>query len=373
MLSYRARIDRDLPRWRDAGWVTPSGVDGIRGDIATRKYGMDLATSLGILGAVLIGFAIMSFVAANWPHMSKLVKLSAIGFLIIGSYATAAAFFKRGHEAFGHAAVLAGTAAFGGGIMLIAQIYHMDGHAPDAVWLWAVGALAAGYAIRSNPALALSIALVTAWSWWEMSLTRGVHWGFLPMWALCAGGLAITRWERGMHLAALALTAWIIALGYRLYGNSSYGVFGYGGAHHWVVLIGVALVAASVFAGDVIDRVRRISGALLRYGMIITFAGLYAMQFFERAIGITSLFLGVLTLAAIIGALAWAWKTENRQALGLAYVGFSIEIFSLYIKKLGTLMSTSAFFLITGLLVIALAAVAFRLHASVPKSTVVQS
>ena len=77
--------------------------------------------------------------------------------------------------------------------------------------------------------------------------------------------------------------------------------------------------------------------------------------------------LGVLTLAALIGALAWAWRTGNRPALWLAYTGFSIEILALYAKKLGTLMGTSAFFLVTGLMVIALSALAYRLHTSALK------
>jgi uncharacterized membrane protein len=367
VLKTRAKLDHDLTRWRDAGWVTPTGLDAIRADLASRRSGLDLASSLGILGAVLIGFAIMSFVAANWPHMSKLVKLGLVGTLIVGSYGIAAALFHRKLEGLGQAAVLAGTTAFGGGIMLIAQMYHMDGHAPDAVWLWAVGALIAGYAIRSNPALALATILISTWSLWEMSMMRGVHWGFLPMWAIAAGGFAVTRWVPGMHLASIALTVWIIALGYRA-----------GGTQFTVVVIGVALALASVFAGDAIDRIRRISGAMLGYGMVIAFAGLFALQFldssrFSRGSDAKVLIYGIVTLAALIGALGWAWRTENRPALALAYTGFSIEIFALYLKKLGTLMNTSAFFFVTGLLVIALSAAAFRLHAAVPKAKQVQS
>jgi uncharacterized membrane protein len=373
MLNYRSKLDRDLARWRDAGWITPTGADSIRADLASRRSGMDLASSLGILGAVLIGFAIMSFVAANWPNMSKLGKIGLIATVIIASYATAFALFKRRLEAFGQAAVLAGTAAFGGGIMLIAQIYHMDGHAPDAVWLWAVGALVAGYTIQSNPALALATVLIAIWSCWEMSMGRGVHWGFLPMWALAAGGFALTRWVPGMHLVSIALAGWIISLGYRINYGSYTSAYDMGGGHQLVVLIGVALALTSVFAGEIIDRVRRISGAMLGYGMVIAFAGMFALQFFKRTDDAGLLVYGVVTLAALIGALVWAWRTENRPALALAYTGFSIEIFALYIKKLGTLMNTSAFFLVTGLLVIALSAAAFRLHAAVPKIKQVQS
>jgi uncharacterized membrane protein len=69
-----------------------------------------------------------------------------------------------------------------------------------------------------------------------------------------------------------------------------------------------------------------------------------------------------LTLLAIVGVLAWAWRTDNRSGLWLAYAAFSIEIFSLYVKKIGTMLGTSAFFLVTGLLLAGLAWAAFRLH-----------
>src|SRR5262249_45886373 len=127
--------------------------------------------------------------------------------------------------------------------------------------------------------------------------------------------------------------------------------------------IGVAFCAASVAAGPAIDRIRRVSSAMMSYGMVIAFAGFFALQFFENAKTGRLVFLGALTLALLLAVLRWAWRTENRPALWLAYITFSIEIFSLYINKLGTLMSTSAFFLVAGLLVVALSGLAYYLHA----------
>jgi uncharacterized membrane protein len=107
---------------------------------------------------------------------------------------------------------------------------------------------------------------------------------------------------------------------------------------------------------------------MLGYGMVIAYAGSVALQFLIRDSDNHIVAFGALTLALIVGALLWAWRTDNRPALWIAYTTFSIEIFSLYIKKLGTLMGTSAFFLVAGLLVIALAAIAYRLHAKTPRN-----
>jgi uncharacterized membrane protein len=58
-------------------------------------------------------------------------------------YAGAALLFQRQLHAFAHAAVLGGIAVWGASIMLIAQMYHMEGYPPDALLLWTLGALLA--------------------------------------------------------------------------------------------------------------------------------------------------------------------------------------------------------------------------------------
>ena len=74
MSRYAKRLDRDLVRWREAGWVNADGEAAIRRDVAGHSSKLDLASALGILGAVLIGFGAMSFVAAHWSEMPRLFR-----------------------------------------------------------------------------------------------------------------------------------------------------------------------------------------------------------------------------------------------------------------------------------------------------------
>ena len=74
------------------------------------------------------------------------------------------------------------------------------------------------------------------------------------------------------------------------------------------------------------------------------------------------LLLAVITLAGLLAAMLWALATENRAALWLAYAGFALEIFMLYVKTFGSLLNTSLFFLVAAVIVSALAFAAFRLH-----------
>src|SRR5690554_5785218 len=97
MWSYRARLEQDLARWREQGWIDEAGLRGIRADLAQRGSGIDLSTSLAVLGAVLIGFAAMSFVAANWQDMPRIARLGLLIAALWGCYGLAGGLLARGH------------------------------------------------------------------------------------------------------------------------------------------------------------------------------------------------------------------------------------------------------------------------------------
>src|SRR5919201_1337468 len=78
MERYRSRLERDLPRWQAQGWVSKEGAGAIRKELEAAGRGVGLSATLAILGAVLIGFAAMSFVAAHWQEMSKLARLALL-------------------------------------------------------------------------------------------------------------------------------------------------------------------------------------------------------------------------------------------------------------------------------------------------------
>lgn len=353
MWSYRKRIDRDLVRWRDAGWITPENEAAIRQDVEKDVRTLGLANALAILSAVLIGFAVMSFVAANWQEMPRVLRLGLLIAALWSSYAFAGALARRGMDGFAHAAILLGVGIFGGSIMLISQMYHMDGNPADAVLLWAAGAFVAGVGLRSNPSLAFAMVLVVYWGISEALRLDRVFWPFLIPWALVSLAFYWQRWRPGLHLSGLALSGFIISLGYRL--ND-------GHAHGLVVAAGLAVMAASIVGERLQPERPALWSGMFNYGLVIVLAGLMALQFFEDPQLDVFILLAVLALALLIAAIFWGLRSGNRGALWLGYVGFSIEILAIYGKTVGTLLNTSLFFLIAGLIVSGLAWVAYRLH-----------
>ncbi len=352
MWGYKKRLTRDLQHWKSAGWLTDEAESNILAELARSGREVGLASALGILASVLLGFAVISFVAAHWQEMPRGARLGLILSLIWAGYAAAAYFASRGAAKMADAAILFSSAVFGAGIALISQMYHIDGHPPDGVLLWGLGSLLAGAALRSNPALALAMVLFALWTGLEMGGSGRVHWPFLAVWAAVAAAFAWQRWHPGVHLSGVAMTVFVISLGFFI---------GKGQAHHVVVAIGLLTAALAIAAMNSWPDGDWVTAPALGYAIAATYAGLFALQFIDDVSTPRLILLAAMTLLGLLGAIAYGLAQGHRGALWLGYIGFSIEILALYWKTVGSILDTSLFFLVAGLIVAGLAYMAWRL------------
>jgi uncharacterized membrane protein len=350
--SYQKRLTRDLDRWLSNGWVSDEGRAAILADIGKSGREFSLASALAILASVLFGFAAISFVAAHWDEMPRLGRLALLLASIWAGYGVAGWLAARGHDVFADAAILFAVAMFGASIMLISQMYNIDGNPPDGVLMWWIGAFFAGVLLRSNPALALALVLVCVWSFMESSERNDVHWPFLIGWAAVTAAFVWQRWRPGLHLSALALSGFVVSLGYLLAN---------GHEHALVATLGVFGVVIAIGIEKVRPDLDHVAAPILAYAVAVTFAGLYALQFFESPSLGTLIALAALTLVMLLAAISYGLSTANRGVLWLGYIAFSLEILSLYWKTVGSILETSLFFLIAALIVAALAYMALRL------------
>jgi uncharacterized membrane protein len=346
---------KDVDRWERSGWLTPLGAVGIRAEAAQRSGWLTPAALLAMAGAVLLCFGVMLFVASNWEAMSKAGRLGLLFAAMWAAYGAAGELFRRDLAAFGHASLLLAQGIFGGSIMLIAQMYHLDGHPPDAVLMWLIGAAVAGVALRSNATLVLAVLLFGLWGGWEISLAfDAVHWKLWPLAVALGVGIAwATGWRPALHLLAIVAGVLFLLQGLRDPWRS----------HLWEpATLGIAAMAGGLLIREVRGASTEITRSLAAYGLALAYAAAWPMHFDKTPL--LNLPLGIWTGAVIaltLAALMEAWRTSNRGLLWVAYAAFSAEIVSLYFKTLGTLLSTSVFFLCAGLLVIALSACAWLL------------
>lgn len=424
---YKRRLERDLEAWRDRGWVTANAASEILESVGHDNRPRT-AIIVGFLGAVLIAFAAIAFVAANWADMGRPFRL---GLLVAGMalcYAIAAILSRARHPWFADAAIFVGATLFGASIILVAQSYHISGDYPDALLLWGVGAFIAALLGPSRSALALALVVFCLWSWYEVSdFGWIVHWPFLITLALVATVAGAWVWSAGIHLTVLALIGWIavtvigvaidqdwsavaatcvalasalllFALGRFLAAHTNWpktaafgpvlGVYGLFGFLALLIVVQFAVfdVGLQDFSADRTPLV--ISGLMIAGSAVLLVfprfdirtilletavplaiaaiaVGLAAAgsreSAFAGSIGMQVL-LGGLALFGGVWAVAWGNRIHSRAAATFGLIAFAAEVLYLYFVTFGTLLDTALFFLIGGVLMVALAAVLVRLQ-----------
>ncbi len=415
---YLQRLGRDLELWIERGWVTPQNAEAIlasaRGDATIRRVPQLLA----LFGAVLIGFAAMSFVAANWGELSKLTKLLLLMAAMWAAYGAAFVLDRRQHPAFAQAAVVGGLALFGANIMLIAQIYHVNSGDPGWILLWCLVALASAWAMPSRPALALSFLLAILWSSLMPPVEGHAHWGFFLPWAVALVLTLRLSWLSGFHLAILTAYVWAALNAEPL--AAALGC-GRGEIAALYILLSLVLWLASL---RVSARSTRFGSAMEAYGLVVSFTLLWVLQAAPpqsetSASWIALVAIGVavvagltfvelrakrLTLRDVVGfgalalgaafysslahgspnAVSWvyaalfialsiwlvAYGSSRRSAFALnaGFAAFAGEVLYLYFETLGSLLGTAAFFALGGVILIAGAFVLTRIRSRVVKA-----
>ena len=426
--AYLRKLKSDIDLWIERGWVTPANAEQILKSAEERPSARRMPVILAILGAVLIGFAAMSFVAANWNEISKLAKLAMIFGAMWAAWIAAIMLEKRNHPAYAQAAVLAGLALFGAGIMLIAQIYHIVTDDPAGVLAWAIASLAAALLLPSRPALALGILLTVIWSVFAWQLDDSApHWPFWILWAVSAFIALRLAWGPGFHLVLIAAFVWQAVNAEPI--SDTYGIDA-----TWLLLF-ATLEMLILWLGTIIAEARatRFAGAAQAYAIVIAFLLFWIYQLTPEshalqdgltdigaaACAVAALILVAMTMFALsrrllkprnaaaiagmaIAALAYpyiavanpalvpwlyaalflalaAWLVsygaarDSRFAVNFGFFAFGAELLGLYFETLGTLLDTALFFATGGILLIVGAFVMERMRRRLVARTEVKS
>ena len=97
-------------------------------------------------GVTLIAAGIFSIIASNWQDFSKTIKILTIYFFFFASYFGGWRLTEfYGYPRLGRSLYYLGSLIFGGGIMLIGQMFNISSNWPDAFLIWMLGIIAMGY------------------------------------------------------------------------------------------------------------------------------------------------------------------------------------------------------------------------------------
>lgn len=285
--GFIRRLEKALPEWAERGFLSAEGMKTLLAFEKERSGGgvPYLTLALAILGVLLLGSGIISFFAANWQWLPKIAKLAVLFGGMWMAYAIAGYMLGRGaHPLVGKAVLLLGVLLFGANIWLVAQIYHISSHYPNGVLIWAIGALLAGYLLRSHPALCAAAMLGILWTGMEgFGFNRPVHWPYLLFWLACLPPVVQHRWRFAAHAAAIGILFWSWSTVFHIEWAARGGML-------YLAQLYLLIYLAVFLAGMLMERTDTaadLSGLVKRYAGIATLAALFVLTFpeFHRETG----------------------------------------------------------------------------------------
>jgi len=240
----------ELTAWTRGGIVTEDQARRIRARYDLSEVELDrhagpgkLIAAVAIMGALLCGAGILTFIASNWDEMSDGLRLALIFSTVIGFQwgGYELAFRRANYPRIGQALLLVGALAYGAGIFLVAQIFHLDDHYPNGFLLWGIGALAVAIAVRSLPVFTVAASAFAIWTSCETADFGKAHWIGLGVIAAAVLPLAAVRRSPGhMSVAVLAVATWF-AFAPAGWDNSEHQLFA-----GWLAAAGLLLAVGSL-------------------------------------------------------------------------------------------------------------------------------
>lgn len=354
---YRGRLKRDLALWVEKGLLDRPKADALLTELDSRSSAFSVGNVLLMLAAILVSSAILLLVAANWEAIPRLARAVGLVLLIWAFHTAAGLAYVRGRLAIGAALLVLGSASFGAALSLVGQMYHLSGDVADMmiVWFCVAGITAA---LFGSSALSVFAGLL-AWASLALYLDVGsLAWDPVYGWMAPAMALALlalvyrTGATRVRDMAYLLLLAWLVWL---------YGLFAGPLAALALTGLGIAgFLAVSLKASPLHDIAERAGPAPASYTFLLAIIGLGLLHV-EYGLDAAMVLLALATLGLAIAGIALSGR-DNGTVRALAYLIFSAEILYISFLTIDSILGTSGFFLMSGLVVGLLAWMAFRVE-----------
>jgi hypothetical protein len=148
---------------------------------AAEKSPLRLVTIIEIIGVLLIGIGVISFIAFNWQKITSFTKLIIVVCACIISHLSGLFFWRRkpNLQKAGLSIIFLANLLYGAGIWLIAQTYHIHTDFATGIFLWALGIVPFAYLLKSRLNYFFAIALFILWTFTEAISYQKPHLVFL--------------------------------------------------------------------------------------------------------------------------------------------------------------------------------------------------
>ena len=369
--GFGTQLQKELQDWIDEGLVSREQAAAIGSRYAARTSAERMRSravqAVAVTGAIAAGLGVILFFAANWDAMARPVRVAVLLVALIGSYA-AGWLLLESRPILGRALVLVGALAFGAGIFLVGQMYHVQAHDPLAFALWSAGVAPLAWALRSRALTTLTLLTLAGWIVYEAadtldSSTEDMALLAIPI-ALMLYGVALYGAGTGVGAALAWASGPMRALGYALASAGTF-VLTFGALHREVegeglagtmerLIVVLAVVAVAGAAALLLARGRVAATwellallAAVALGLLTAFAPLAPVP--------AAVLFNLLLVALGLGAVAVGYAEDE---LWLATAGLSVvtvDVLARFLDLSWGLLSRSTAFLAAGLLLLGLA------------------
>ena len=139
MISIRKKemefLSGELNLWQEENLITSEQADNILSLYNVKKS--NLRMILFIAGGILLGLGLVSFIAAHWHELPKILRVA----IISGSYIASLiiyCFFGMSKTKTGHSFLLLASVIFGSGIFLITRMYNIKLDLDEIIIFWII-------------------------------------------------------------------------------------------------------------------------------------------------------------------------------------------------------------------------------------------
>ena len=197
----RKFLDTESP-----GWVTDGLISEAQRQLLLARYPQEVPALglLPILGSVLVGLSGLSVVAANWQGLPTALRLALLLGSLMGSYSAGSYFLRRGNPDLGHGLIGLGLLLFGASIILTSQLFQLVGYDASGLLAWVVAGVALSYVYASRLLVLLTVLIGAAVQTYCVE-SLGIF-SYVTAW-LVVGGLGYYWWRRPDAVSATVLAA----------------------------------------------------------------------------------------------------------------------------------------------------------------------
>ncbi|MGB3496154.1 MAG: DUF2157 domain-containing protein, partial [Elainellaceae cyanobacterium] len=204
--SFRQKLRQEATQWQTEGLISPDQLQQLSDRYQFEQLDTDardrFVSILLIIGGLLLGIGVITFVAANWQAIPRFLKVLLLLSLLIGANVSGFLLWRsprsrsrdsvsqpstrpsidqpladqpsahnpsrdreQWQQRLGHGLLIFGALTLGANLALMGQMFHQDGSAFGLCLIWGLGVLSMAYGLQLASLGIIAVILVSVGFW----------------------------------------------------------------------------------------------------------------------------------------------------------------------------------------------------------------